>query len=494
MFIWLSSTLHGSIIRMRFLGLLFFLCFILAAPARAQQVSIELGKSPLPINQYYTVSVKLQNQPLKEYTPFPDIEGFKKSTKYSSTKTIITGGKTTTILTITQNYAALQEGEYELEPFSMKVNGQTVESEGMALKVLPMTANSPQGINLPNLIATQVPDPVAEAQPEFIDKEDNAFLTLYTNKKEVFVGEGLTVSLYFYLAEEDQPLLDFYDFTNQMAGILYQLKQPNAWEEAFEFTEIAPENVTINNVPYLRFKLYEAVLYPINKEPIRFPTLTLKMIKYKVAKNPNLLTEDRQEGYKTFYAREKEVLVRELPPHPLREVVPVGDYQLQEKLSSNTVAVNKSFTYAFGVTGEGNLAAIMAPVPVPLPGLDFYPPDVSQDVTRRSGRVAGAKTFTYAVLPREPGKYNISDALQWIFFNPTTAQYDTLRPQLAVNVTGVPDANALVLSKDLGTFYNIIENEDATLVSLHLFDRVKQYTNIVLLVLVAISALVFLKK
>lgn len=479
---------------MRFFALLLFLCFILAAPARARQLSIELGKSPVPINQYYTVSVKLQNQPLKDYTPFPDIEGFKKSSKFSSTKTIITGGNTTTILTITQNYAALQEGAYELKPFTMKVNGQTIQSQGMLLKVLPMTATSPQSINLPNLVAPQVPDPVAEAQPEFIDKEDNAFLTLYTDKKEVFIGEGLTASLYFYLAEEDQRLLDFYDFANQMSAILNQLKQPNTWEETFDFTEITPENVTIKGVPYLRFKLYEAVLYPINQQPIHFPALTLQMIKYKVAKNPNLLAEDRQEGYKTFYAREKVVPVRELPPHPLREVVPVGNYQLQEKLSKTSVQVNKSFTYLFQVAGEGNLAAIMAPVPAPPPGLDFYPPDVSQDVTRRNGRVAGSKTFSYAVLPREPGSYSMGEALQWIFFNPVTARYDTLRPQLSVRITGVQDEDALVLSRDLGTFYNIIENEDATLVSLHLFDRVKQYTNIILLVLLAVSAFVFLKK
>ena len=136
----------------------------------------------------------------------------------------------------------------------------------------------------------------------------------------------------------------------------------------------------------------------------------------------------------------------------------------------------------------------MAPVPAPSPGLDFYPPDVSQDVTRRNGRVAGSKTFSYAVLPREPGSYSMGEALEWIFFNPATAQYDTLRPQLSVRITGVPDEDALVLSRDLGTFYNIIENEDATLVSLHLFDRVKQYTNIILLVLLAVSAFVFLKK
>ena len=478
---------------MRLFVLLFLLCIASVVPAWAQQISLELGKSPLPLNQYYTISVKLQDQPLKEYTPFPEIEGFKKSNKYSSTKTIITGGKTTTILTITQNYAALEEGEFVLKPFSMQVNGKTVQSKGMEIEVTAMQENATQQLNLPDLI-TEDEEPIATDEPEFIDKDDNAFLTVYTDKDEVFVGEGINVVLYFYLAETDQRLLDFYDFANQLSVLMRQMKQPNTWEEAFDFTEITPENVTVRGEPYLRFKLYEAVLYPLNLEPLRFPQLKLQMIKYKVAKNPSLLTEDRQEGYKIFYSREQVIPVKELPPHPLRDVVPVGNYSLSESLSKKRVAANKSFTYLFEVNGEGNLAAIMPPVPEAPPGLEFYPPDVRQDLTKRSGKVVGSKTFAYTVLPREPGQYSMGKVLHWIYFNPTTATYDTLRPSLQVQITGARGNDALVLSRDLGSFYNIIENEDNTLVDMHFFDTIKRYTNIILLILLAIAAFVFLKK
>lgn len=480
---------------MRAFLLLFFLCAAFAVPVRAQQISIELGKSPLPINQYYTISIKLQDQPLKDYTPFPEIEGFKKSNRYSSTKTIITGGKTSTVLTIVQNYAALEEGDYAVRPFSMRVNGQMVQSQGMPVKVMPMQANAPQALNMPNLILEDMDEPPVEDEPEFVDKEDKAFMTIYTNKKEVFVGEGVNVVLYFYLAEADQPLLDFYNFADQLTGILKQMQQPHTWEETFDYTEITPENVTVQGEPYLRFKLYEAVLFPLNLEPLRFPQLKLQMIKYKVAKNPSLLTQDRQEGYKIFYSRERVIPVKELPPHPLRDVVPVGDYRLRESLSEKKVAVNKSFTYLFEVEGEGNLAAIMPPAPQPPPGLEFYPPNVRQDVTKRAGHVVGSKSFSYAVLPRQAGQYDLRETMHWIYFNPATSAYDTLRPSLQVQVTGRSDnSKAVALTRDLGSFYNIIQNEDNTLVNMHLLDRIKRYTNIILLVLLAVSAFVFLKK
>ena len=478
---------------MRYIILLLTCMFALTVPTLAQQASIELGKSPLPINQYFTISIKLQDEQLKEYTPFPEIDGFKKSNRYSSEKTITVGGVTNVIRTYTQNYAALEEGDYLLKPFTMKVNGATLQSQGMAIKVVPMQAATPQGPVIADLIEPQDRQEPGSDEIEFIDKDDNAFLSLYTNKQKVFVGEGLNVALYFYLAEEDQRLLDFHDFANQITGILRQVKQPNVWEETFDFSEITPENVKVDGKPYLRFRLYEAVYYPLNLQALKFPQLQLKMVKYKVAKTPNLLTEDRQEGFKTFYSRERVVEVMELPAHPLRNTVPVGNYRLREQVSSKRVPVNKSFMYQFEIVGEGNLDAVMPPSPEAPPGLEFYPPDVRQDVTRRAGRVLGEKSFSYAVLPREPGTYDLSNTIEWIYFNPATATYDTLRPTVQVYVTGSRDSDALVLSRDLGSFYNIIENEDNTLVSLHFFEEIKRYTNIILVVLLAVSAFVFLK-
>ncbi|PKV66651.1 BatD family protein [Pontibacter ramchanderi] len=474
---------------MRLSFLLALLYLLVLVPAFGQQARIELGKSPLPINTYFTVSIRLQDQQLKDYSPFPEIEGFKKSNRFSSTKTVIAGGKTTTVLTITQNYAALAEGDYEVKPFSMTVNGQILQSAGMKIRVGPMAAVSPQG---PDLVIPQQPEQSEEQPQEYVDQEDNAFLTLYTDKKEVYVGEGLNIVLYFYLAEEDQRLLDFHDFGNQITGILRQLKQPNAWEEVFEIDEVTPEQVEVQGKPYLRFRLYEAVLYPLTTEPLRFPKLSLRMLKYKVAVNPTLL-EDRLEGYKTFFARERIIPVKELPPHPLRDVVPVGEYTLREGLSSKSVPLNKSFSYVFELEGEGNLAAIMPPSPTTTGTLDFYPPDLQQDITLRAGHVQGIKRFTYSVLGRVPGTYILANDFQWIYFNPVTATYDTLKSNLSVTVTGIADADNMVLARDLGPFYKIMENEDHTLVSIYQNEAIKRYTNIILLVLLALSGFIFLK-
>ena len=107
-----------------------------AATAPKQvRTAIVLGKTEFPINEYFTISFTLQGAALSRYSAFPDIEGFKKSGKSSTTTTRIVGGKTSTELTITQRYAAFEEGEFELEPFTITINGEVTRAEGATLLV-----------------------------------------------------------------------------------------------------------------------------------------------------------------------------------------------------------------------------------------------------------------------------------------------------------------------------------------------------------------------
>src|SRR6478735_4932992 len=116
--------------------LLFCLLLIAFSGARAQEVEIKLGKSPVPLDEYFTISATLKNQQLKTIGKFPELEGFEKSNRFSSTTTNIVNGQISTEQTITQNYAALKEGEFQIKPFSIEVNGKKNESKGGTVKVV----------------------------------------------------------------------------------------------------------------------------------------------------------------------------------------------------------------------------------------------------------------------------------------------------------------------------------------------------------------------
>ena len=118
--------------------------------------------------------------------------------------------------------------------------------------------------------------------------------------------------------------LQFYELGKQLSGILKDVRPGNCWEENFNIENINDETVIINNKRYSQYKLYQGTFYPLNTEAIKFPSVGLKMIKYKVAKNPSFFGQNRKEDFKTFNSKPRTVRVRELPLHPLKDVVAVG--------------------------------------------------------------------------------------------------------------------------------------------------------------------------
>ncbi|GEO02342.1 hypothetical protein AAE02nite_00060 [Adhaeribacter aerolatus] len=456
--------------------------------AYGQEIVIVLGPNKIPINEYYTISVTLRNQPLHNLGDFPEIEGFKKSTRTNTTSRIGLGNKTIIEQTITQNYAALEEGKFTLKPFAITVNGKRMQAKGTTITILPMATEveetgPPPGKDAPIVIGPPVSKPL----------ESQSFLSLETDKENIYVGEGLYVRLAFYLHEPEQGILNFHDFAQQYPEFIKKLRQQNAWEEAFEPTaEIKPDTVIIREKTFLKFNLFRKLLYPLSPNPIAFPAVTLTMSQQPEpaafaapAEPTNLIT---------FTSRPKTVAVKALPPHPLRDVVPVGQYKLKESLNRRTFRTGQSFSYQFEVEGQGNLGAILPPTPPPMSGLEIYPPETKVIRTKTAAVQEGAKNFRYNLLARQPGSYNLGTLFWLVYFDPVKSRYDTLRSELAVAVKGAENQLGDYRPEASDPFYKLIGEEENNLISLNQFNEIKLYTNVVILFLLCISLFLFFKK
>ncbi len=425
----------------------------------SQDVSVKIGENEIGINQYFTVTIQVENDRLKQYSDFPSIEGFIKRGTSSSTTTNYVNGKMSSTQSLTQNYQATEKGTFLLAPFFMTINGKDVKSEGTQITV----GDAVQRQGRPG---HSTRDPFSEffgrrsEADEFVDIKADAFVALTLDKDEVYVGEGFTATLAFYVAESNRAEMRFYDLANQITEIVKTVKPPSCWEENFSIDQISGDPVTIGGRNYTRYKIYQTAYYPLTQQDIAFPSIGLKMIKYKIAKNPSFFGRNRQEDFETFYSKEKKVKVKELPPHPLRDQVAVGDYRLNEEISSTNLETGQSFTYKFNIAGEGNVTAIEPPKPEAESDFDFYAPNVTQQVNRGGGKVRGVKTYDFYAIPNEPGEYNMSDYFSWIFFNPDMETYDTLKSELVLNVTGESRKNLSIASNDLGDFYDQIAIAD----------------------------------
>ena len=457
----------------------------------SQDVAIKLGENEIGLNQYFTVTIQVSNDRLKQYSEFPDIEGFIKRGTSSSTTTNFVNGRMSSTQSLTQNYQATEQGSFLLQPFFMTINGTDVKSEGIQIKVGEAVARSSRRNSR---------DPFEDffgrrSEPEeFVDIKADAFVALSVDKKEVYVGEGFTATLAFYVAEANRAEMRFFDLANQITEIVKTVKPPNCWEENFSIDQITGDPVKIGGRSYTRYKIYQTSYYPLTLQDIDFPSVGLKMIKYKVAKNPSFFGRNRQEDYETFYSKPKNIQVKELPPHPLKEQVAVGNYRLDEKISTTELETGQSFNYNFNIVGEGNISAIEPPSTGDGDEFDFYAPNVTQQINRANGKVRGVKSYDFYAIPNEPGEYQVSDYFSWIYFNPSTDSYDTLVSDYRLKVTGESRKNLAIASNDMGDFYDQIANADNELRSVNGNDWVIIIVNIFIALTLGFTAWLLFKK
>lgn len=461
--------------------------------ANAQEVAIELGSDEIALNQGFTITITVHNERLKNYDDFPEIEGFRKMGTTSSSNTTVINGQISSSQSTIQQYAALREGTFRLKPFSMTVNGKKIRSPGKTIEVGPASQRTARTDPFSNSIFDEYFGR-SSGEEEFMDVKADAFLALTTDKDEVYLGEGFTATLAFYVSEANRAELEFYDLSRQVSEATKLISPTNCWEESFSIENIKGELVVLNKKRYMRYKLFQSAYYPWNLEPIELNSVPLELIKYKVSKRRSFFGRNKKEDFQTFYSLPKIIEVKDLPPHPLKDEVAVGDYYLEEKVSSTTPKTGESFNYRFQIFGEGNISAINNPQIPDDEIFDFYPPNIRQNIKRGNGKVDGVKQFNYYGIPNEPGSYNLADYFNWIFFNTKTEHYDTLSSKIVLNVTGESKRNLSISSNDLGSFYDIIDFENNKLTSRIGDVYTKIFANIFILIMLVLSLIFIFRK
>lgn len=476
----------------------FFVCLFLlfsaffATAIQAQTIQIVLGPDEIGENQAWTITVTVLNDRLKSYDNFPDIEGFRKRGTSTQSQTSIINGQMSSSQSVVMTYLPTKQGTFTVPSFKMKVNDQIFSSNGKKVKVgAPVQQNDPFKSFFDR---DPMNDFFGRGETEFVDVKEDALLALTTNKDEVYVGEGFTATLSFLVADNNRAPMQFHELGKQLADILKKLRPSNCWEENFNIENIEGEQVEINGKGYTQYKIYQAAFFPLNTQPVILPSVGLEMIKFKIAKNPSFFGQNRQEDFKTFYSKTKTIRVKELPAHPLKDAVAVGNYRLEEKLPLTDLQTGQSVGYEFMVLGEGNISSIEKPKLRRDANFEFYDPNVKQNINRENGHVIGSKSFNYFLIPKEPGTFNLGDYFQFVFFNPSTKKYDTLKSKQIVQVRGESQKNLAIESNDTGSFYDSIETADNTLMTSSDGKWMKYGLNIFILLMVSTAAYLVFKK
>jgi hypothetical protein len=431
---------------------------------QAQKIEVTLGPDEMGENQLWPITIVVHDGELKSYDRFPDIKGMRKRDESHRSSTNYINGKVTSFQSRIMYYSADSKGRITIPSFTMTVNNKKIAVPGKTVTVKAVSVKPQQpSAQYPR---TNPDDFFGSEEPEYVEVDDDAFLAVSTDKSEVYIGEGVNATLAFYRAETNRAILNFHDISRQLTEILKKLKPTNCWEENFNIEDIEGERVTLNGKTYIRFKIYEAMFFPFNTDPIRFPAVSLEMLKLKVARRPSFFSPNTQEGFKTFVSKPKTVIVKDLPPHPLKNSVAVGEYKLAEQLAKSEIKTGESTAYEFNVYGQGNIASLPKPTITSDEVLEIYDPNVRQEIARSGNKISGTKSFRYFMIPKEPGDHKLSKYFQWIYFSPDRKTYDTLSSSLTVHITGESKKNEAIESYDPGNFYDGVSIADNNLKTL----------------------------
>ena len=484
------AKIRTSLISLLVLTLSLFATSVVFSQSNKNNISVQLGPDKIGENEAWTITITVSNERLTGYDNFPDIDGFRKRGTSTQSQTSVINGQISSTQGVVMSYLPSKQGTFNVPTFTIKVNNIPITVPGKKVVVGP-AVQSRSNDPLRSLFED---DFFSRTEPEYVDVKEEAFLALTTSKDDVYVGEGVTTTLSFFVADNNRAPLHFHDLGKQLSDILKKLRPANCWEENFNIENIEGEIVTINGRGYTEYKIYQGAFYPLNKQIITFPSVGLEMLKFKVAKNPTFFGQNRLEDYKTFYTKAKTVKVKELPPHPMRDAVAVGNYRLEERLNTTTLQTGQSVSYDFSIFGEGNISSIDNPIVRNNEAFEVYEPNVKQNINRDNGRVTGSKTFSYFMIPKEPGKYRLGDYFKWVFFNPATRKYDTLRSKQVVTVQGESKKNQSIESSDLGSFYDSVNTASNQLQTRPNNTWIKWGANIFAVLLMGISVFLITRK
>lgn len=430
--------------RQIYLIILLFYCSFSRIFVFAQQnaIRIELGPSSIPAGKSYTITVVITGSEQREYDRFPDIMGMSRRGTTTTTSSTTVGNRTEIVQRITQNYIPNQPGNYAVTPFTMNVNGQTVQSMGGIVIVTDAVAKE-----------TVSEEEEEAVEPTPADAKASAFLLLSSNRSQVYAGEGFNLSLGFFVADDNPLEMSFYALNLQLGAILKQIRPANCWEENFGIRgEPQIFETTINGRRYTEYRLFQAVYFPLNTEPIQFPAVSLKM-----SVNDE---KSKKQTFLTFHSKPLVIRPVSLPQDARRNQAVTGEYSVREQLSTRVVQTGKTIQYKITINGIGNLTPILIPTPENDNFFDFYPPTIQQSITRRRSRVSGEKTFTFQIIPKQAGNFPLSMYFRWIFFNPRTGRYVNWQSNVVLKSQGEKitntDSDALA-----GSLFSNLENLDS---------------------------------
>ena len=392
--------------------------FKASAPAQ-----VILGR---PFQLTYTVNQRAKDLRAPEFTDFDYLAG--PYTSQSSSTTFVNGKRTSTFtLTYTYTLSANKEGTFTLPPATIKVDGESYQSNGVRITVLPPDQPS---TNIGSTASTASQEQQKNNSSNNTSSE-NIFIRTLVSKTKVHEQEAILLSYKLYFTG-----VDVMQFTNntrlpEFKGFLKQ---------ELEIGDIQTELEHYNGRNYQVAVLYRTLLYPqisgdITIAPAQFEALLRVANRAQVRS----IFDDFFNSYttvaKALTAPAVTIHVSELPAgKPAGFDGSVGQYTINSKISTTELTTNEAVTLTITIQGAGNMKLVKTPYVDWPEGFEVYDPKVNNQISTSVSGSRGTKTIEYLAIPRASGEY-VLPPIRFVYYDTQDDMYKTLStPEYVLHV------------------------------------------------------------
>jgi hypothetical protein len=292
------------------------------------------------------------------------------------------------------------------------------------------------------------PNRNASARPEAISREqikDNLFIKVETDKRNVNLGEQVTVSYKLYTRLPMEINLTKLPSLNGFWSQDFKIPQPPK-----------PVKEILNGKEFQVFEIKRTALFPTQTGELVLDAAEAegmaRILKPRSARNQNPFGDDPfasffgsmlmsdpdfNDAFATGYEYEDipvklqstpiKIQVNDIPitGRPASFQGAVGQYTLESNIDRMELTTDDVAYVSLKIAGTGNLKMIGAPKFNLPEDLDQYDPVVKDTITNTNDIIAGVKTFTYAIAPRTAGVFSIPSA-EFTYYDPHSKEFKTI--------------------------------------------------------------------
>ena len=386
-----------------------------------------------PFQLTYSVNQRSRDLRAPEFTDFDYLAGPYTST--SSSTSFVNGHRTSTFeQTYTYTLMAKKAGTFTIAPATIKVDGESVQSNGVRITVLPEDeqpqSNSPQGGQTATRSNNASGQTGGAGQGSNVSSE-NIFVRTIASKTRVHEQEALLVTYKLYFANVDVAQLTNNTKLPEFTGFLKQ---------DLEQGEIQTQLEHYNGRNYQTAVLYRTILYPqhsgdITIDPAKFEAV----LRVQTQQRVRSIFDDFFGSYtnvtKMLTAPGVTIHVAALPSgKPAGFSGGVGKFTMTPSISQTELQTNDAVTIKIDISGAGNMKLIKTPAIDWPEGFEPYDPKVTNNFNTTTAGVSGTKSIEYLAIPRSAGDYTIP-AVTFSYFDIEDKAYRTLStPEYTIHV------------------------------------------------------------